>query len=88
MPITEVVATAKRYHEMTPAERLADRITRNREMDQRVSVKVQDKPTRKKAAPISARAGAVRGALDEFQQIKRLQGIDAASDYILSRIKK
>ena len=87
MPDTEVIKQ-KTYTEMTPAERLTDRIARNRLMDQRVSVKVQDKPTKKKTEAISARAGAVRGALDQFQQIKKSQGIDAASDYILSRVKK
>lgn len=89
MQNTEGVTPGKLlYHQMTPAERLADRIARNREMDQRVSTRVQDKPTKKKTEVISARAGAVRGALEQFQQIKRTKGIDAASDYVLSRVKK
>ena len=88
MQNTENVTAGKLYHEMTPAERLTDRIAKNRQIDQRVSTRVEDKPTRKKAEPIRLRAGAVRGALDQFQQIKRAQGIDAASDFVLSRIKK
>jgi hypothetical protein len=83
---------SKPYHEMTPAERLADRIARNRAIDQRVvekqpAVKSQDKSSKKTTIEIAARQKAVRNALDKFQEIKRTQGIDAASDYVLSRAK-
>jgi len=83
---------------MTPAERLADRIARNREINQRVS-EMPPKPektpakTRKAAASgddaaIAARSSAVKNQLDQFQKIKNTQGIDAASDFVLSRVKK
>jgi len=83
---------AKPYHEMTPAERLASRIAKNREIDQRVVTKVVTKPAykagEKKSTEIASRQTAVRGVLDKFQQIKNTQGIDAASDYVLSRVGK
>ena len=74
----------KPYHEMTPAERLAARIAKNREIDQRVVTKAADK----RPAEIATRQSAVRGALDKFQQIKKTQGIDAAADFVRARIQK
>ncbi len=75
----------KPYHEMTAAERLADRIAKNREIDQRViDTKAADK---KKPTAVSSRSKSVRSALDEFQRIKNTQGIDAASDFVLDRKK-
>ena len=71
---------SKPYIQMTPAERLADRIAKNRAIDERVE--------NKRPPEIATRQSAVKGALDKFQQIKNTQGIDAASDYILSRVKK
>ena len=76
----------KPYHEMTPAERLTARIAKNREIDQRVIDKKPSEPA-KKASPIAERQKAVRNVLDKFQEIKRTQGIDAASDFVLSRKK-
>jgi hypothetical protein len=81
----------KPYHEMTPAERLSARIAKNREIDQRV----QDKKPAENAAPagrkpraaIGIQAKPARNALDKFQEIKKAQGIDAASDFVHSRIK-
>jgi len=81
----------KPYHEMTPAERLAARIARNREIDRRV----QEKQPLETAAPaakkqrggLGIQAKPARNALDKFQEIKRTQGIDAASDFVHSRIK-
>jgi hypothetical protein len=86
----------KPYHQMTPAEQLAERITRNREIAERAAaqpvVTKSAKSSRAKAtaeaSPIATRRKAVAGALDEFQQIKKSKGIDAASDFVLSRIKK
>ena len=84
--------TGKTYSEMTPAERLADRIAKNREIDARVTVTIAEKSQKKsdpkRPSEIATRQVAVKGALDKFQQIKKAQGIDAASDYILSKIKK
>jgi hypothetical protein len=86
----------KPYHLLTPAEQLAERIARNREISQRIP----EKPVKEKAAPrgskkaagdtaaIAARQSAVRNHLDQFQKIKNTEGIDAASDFVLSRIKK
>jgi hypothetical protein len=74
---------SKPYHEMTPAERLADRIAKNRSIDERAAahVKSPDKsaPRRGQKAP--------RTVLDEFQQIKRSEGIDAASEFVRNRGK-
>jgi hypothetical protein len=70
---------SKPWTEMTPAERLADRIAKNRAIDQRVSHKlVADKKT----SEISTRQKAVRNVLDRFQQIKATQGLDAASEFV------
>ncbi len=78
---------SKSWPEMTPAERLADRIARNREIDKRVSEKVV--PPKKGAAAassaIASRQKSVRNALDKFQRIKATQGVDAASEFVLSR---
>jgi hypothetical protein len=87
----------KPYHLLTPAEQLAERIARNREISERIP----EKPVKEKAAPrgskkaasadtaaITARQSAVRNHLDQFQKIKNAEGIDAASDFVLSRIKK
>jgi hypothetical protein len=78
---------SKPYHEMTPAERLADRIAKNRAIDQRVMDKkpaVGASPGRKTRAE-TRRASS--NALDRFQEIKRTHGIDAASDFVHERIK-
>ncbi len=69
---------------MTPAERLAARIAKNREIDERLVTKVAEK----RPAEIGTRQSAVRGVLDKFQEIKRTQGIDAAADFVRSRIQK
>jgi hypothetical protein len=73
---------------MTPAERLADRIAKNREIDQRVSDRKPLLPDpKKKPDVIAQRSRSVRNALDKFQEIKKAQGIDAASEFVLSRRK-
>lgn len=74
----------KPYHQMTPAERLTDRMAKNRKIEERADA------ARPAATParITERQTAVRGVLDKFQQIKKTQGIDAASDFVLSRVKK
>ena len=77
----------KPYHEMTPAERLADRIAKNREIDQRVSDKKPLVQSKKKPDEIATRTRAVRNVLDKFQEIKKSEGIDAASEFVLSRRK-
>lgn len=71
---------------MTPDERLADRIAKNRAIDQRVSQKVLSEPaSKKKPNEITTRSKAVRNILDEFQQIKRTQGMDAAAEFVRNR---
>lgn len=81
----------KPYHEMTPAERLAARIAKNREIDQRVEDKKPSETAapagRKRAAAIGIQAKPASNTLDKFQEIKKKQGIDAASDFVHSRIK-
>jgi len=71
----------KSWHEMTPAERLADRIAKNRQIDERV---IHNKKTSEIKTPVevSGRRKAVSNLLDKFQEIKRTQGIDAASDFV------
>jgi hypothetical protein len=74
----------KPWNEMTPAERMADRIAKNREIDQRVSQKIittVSKATPRSAAP---RTKAVRNVLDKFQEIKKTQGMDAAAEFVRS----
>jgi hypothetical protein len=77
---------SKPYHEMTPAERLADRIAKNREIDQRVSERTPPE-SKKKPDAIAERTKSVRNVLEKFQEIKKTQGIDAASEFVLSRRK-
>lgn len=72
----------KSYQEMTPAERLADRIAKNREIEQRVAA---NKAAPSKPAAVASRQKAVRSVLDKFHEIKKTQGIDAASDFVRSR---
>ena len=70
---------SKPWHEMTPAERMADRIAKNRAIDERVSHKTV---STKKTSEVSTRQKAVRNVLDKFQQIKATQGVDAAAEYV------
>jgi hypothetical protein len=72
----------KPYHEMTPAERLTDRIAKNRGIQERVAA--SGKSPKPAATPGRRPA---RTVLDEFQQIKRLEGIDAASEFVRRRKK-
>jgi hypothetical protein len=68
-------AAGKPYHMMTPAERLADRIAKNRSIDERAAI--AKKSTDKKPSGKTPRT-----VLDRFQEIKRTQGIDAAAEYV------
>ena len=74
----------KLYSEMSAAERLVDRIAKNREIDRRVkeSQKAASTP-----AAIGSRRKAVGDALEEFQRIKKESGIDAASEFVRNKIK-
>lgn len=74
----------KPYHEMTPAERLADRIARNRAIDERVAVAPPpaEKSRGRKPATPSVRTHSANNPLDKFHEIKRSQGIDAATEYL------
>jgi len=71
----------KPWHEMTPDERLAARIAKNREIDRRVA-ETKAAVATKAESPVAGRTRAVRTALDKFQEIKRTQGIDAASEFV------
>ena len=78
---------SKPWPEMTSAERLADRIAKNREIDKRVSERVipEKKSAATSATAVASRQRAVRNALDKFQQIKVTQGVDAAAEFVRSR---
>ena len=72
---------------MTPAERLADRIAKNREIDRRVNEKITNEPPRTSGARKPAvRSATARTAFDKFQEIKRTEGIDAAAEFV--RVRK
>jgi hypothetical protein len=71
----------KTYAQMTPAERLSDRIAKNREIDERVK---NAPPVTKKSAKGNRQIGG-SDVLDEFQRIKRQEGIDAASEFLEKR---
>jgi hypothetical protein len=66
---------AKPWHEMTPTERMADRIAKNREIDQRVSEKISSNVS-------TPRQKAAKNVLDKFQEIKKTQGVDAAAEFV------
>jgi hypothetical protein len=75
---------SKPYSEMTPSERLADRIAKNREIDRRVS---ENRNAASTPVEAGGRQKAARNALTEFQRIKKERGIDAASDFVRHKIK-
>jgi hypothetical protein len=75
---------SKPYSQMTPAERLADRIAKNREIDRLVQ---EAKSAASAPEEVRGRRKAAANALEEFQRIKREQGIDAASDFVRSKSK-
>jgi hypothetical protein len=76
----------KPWTEMTPTERLADRIAKNREIDKRVSEKVfPEKKANAISGQIASRQRAVKNALDKFQQIKAAEGLDAAAEFVRRR---
>ena len=75
---------SKTYSEMTAAERLADRIAKNREIDRRVK---ESQSAASAPAEVRGRRKAVGNALDEFQRIKKEQGIDAASEFVRNKGK-
>jgi hypothetical protein len=72
---------SKKYTEMTPAERLADRIAKNREIDQRIK-EDQSAAASAPATASSRRKAASGDALAEFHRIKKERGIDAASEFV------
>jgi len=73
----------KPYHEMTAAERLATRIAKNREINEKIqSAPVAvEKPKRRKSAA-DERTASKNNTLDKFHEIRKLHGIDAASEYL------
>lgn len=73
---------AKSWNEMTPAERLADRIAKNREIDRRVSEKIATEGPRGGASRKPVRSVTGRNAFDKFQEIKSTEGLDAAAEYV------
>ena len=75
---------SKPYSEMSAAERLADRIAKNREIDRRIK---ENQSAASTPAEIGDRQKAVGDVLEEFQRIKKKRGIDAASDFVRGRSK-
>lgn len=79
---------AKSWSEMTPAERMADRIAKNREIDRRVNEKVlsgeigRNGVSKRPVRSAAAARGASANTLDKFQEIKRTEGLDAAAEYV------
>jgi hypothetical protein len=69
---------------MTPAERLADRIAKNRVIDARAAGTVRSAKSAR-SSEIESRQNAVRKALDKFEQIKATQGLDAAVESVRNR---
>jgi hypothetical protein len=69
---------------MTPAERLADRIAKNREIDRIVK---ENQTAASAPAEVASRRKAAGNAVVEFQRIKKERGIDAASEFVRSKIK-
>ncbi len=73
----------KPYHEMTAAERLATRIAKNREIDQKIqAAPVVAQKTRKRKTAAEERTASKNNALDKFHEIRKTHGIDAASEYL------
>jgi hypothetical protein len=62
---------------------MADRIAKNREIDQRVSQRILVE--KKQPSEVASRSKAVKNALDKFQEIKRTQGLDAAAEFVRGR---
>jgi len=75
---------SKPYNEMSAAERLADRIAKNREIDRRVK---ENQSAASRPAAVGGRQKAVGDVLEQFQRIKKERGIDAASDFVRGRSK-
>ena len=75
---------SKPYSEMTAAERLADRIAKNREIDRRAK---EEQSAANTPVEVGRRRKAVGDALSEFQRIKKERGIDAASDFVRNKGK-
>lgn len=75
---------SKPYIQMTAAERLADRMAKNRELDRRVQ---EAKSAASAPAEVRDKRKAAADALEEFQRIKREHGIDAASDFVRNKSK-
>jgi Trk K+ transport system NAD-binding subunit len=74
----------KPYSEMSAAERLADRIAKNREIDRRAE---ENQSAASAPAEVASRRKAVGNVLEEFQRIKKERGIDAASDFVRGKSK-
>jgi hypothetical protein len=77
--------TQKPYHEMNAAERLAARIAKNREIEARIKADAPaagEKPKRKAAAAKASVGRGPNNTLDKFHEIRRMHGIDAASEYL------
>ncbi len=75
---------SKSYIQMTPDERLADRIAKNRESERRAQ---EAQSAASAPTDVRDKRKAAADSLKEFQRIKLEQGIDAASDFVRSKSK-
>ncbi len=76
---------SKPYNEMTAAERIADRIAKNREIDRRVTERRNDVHT---PPEVTRKRQAAGNALTEFQRLKQEHGIDAAAEFVRNKGKQ
>jgi len=73
---------SKPYIEMTPAERLTERIAKNREIDRRIK---EEQSAASQPKEVAAKQKAVGDALTVFHRIKKERGIDAASEFVRAK---
>lgn len=69
---------------MTPAERLTARIAKNREIEEKLqsAPPVAAKSVRRKTSAERTATPSKNNTLDRYHEIRRLHGIDAASEYL------
>jgi hypothetical protein len=73
---------SKPYFEMTPDERLAERIAKNREMERKIK---ETQSAVKAPVESGSRQKSAGDALTEFHRIKKERGIDAAADFVRAK---
>jgi len=64
---------------------MADRIAKNREIDQRVSEKIVSNVSKATSRSSGPKPKAAKNVLDKFQEIKKTEGVDAAAEFVRKR---